>query len=139
MKRLLAVFAFWFAWATPLLAAEDITSVLVPPVSPAVPVVSAAAEGSHVLKASPGALLSVYTYNSGAAAFLMVFNATSLPANGAVTPIECVPVGSASYQFLNFAPRPPEWYSTGIVVAVSTTGCFTLTVGSGAFFHAFVQ
>jgi hypothetical protein len=140
MKRLLlASFVFWFVWVTPLLAAEDISSVLVPPQSPAIPVVSAAAEGSHVLKASPGALLSVYAYNSGAAGFLMVFNATALPSNGTVTPIECVPIGSSSYVSLNFAPRPPEWYSTGIVAAISTTGCFTLTAGSGAFFHAFVQ
>lgn len=115
------------------------TNCVVPANAAATPIVSTAAEGSRVLKASKGCLLSLYVYNSGAAAFLMVFNSITVPADGAVTPIECIPVGSASYQFLNFAPQPPEYYSTGISAAISTTGCFTKTVGSGAFFHAIVQ
>lgn len=115
------------------------TNCVVPATNAATPVVSAAAEGSHVLKASSGCLISVYVYNSGAAAFLMIFNSTTVPGDGAVTPIECVPVASASYQFINLAPLPPEWFSTGISAAISTTGCFTKTVGSGAFFHAIVQ
>jgi hypothetical protein len=124
--------------ASPALA-QSPTQCLVPANAGATPVVSASAEGSHVLKASPGCLLATYVYNSGAAAFLMVFNSKTVPADGAVTPIECIPVASASYQFINFAPLPPEWFSTGISVAISTTGCFTKTVGSGAFFHALVQ
>jgi hypothetical protein len=115
------------------------TNCVVPPAAAATPVVSAAAEGSHIIKASPGCLISAYVYNSGAAAFLMIFNSTTVPGDGAVTPIECVPVASASYQFINLAPLPPEWFSTGISAAISTTGCFTKTVGSGAFFHAIVQ
>jgi hypothetical protein len=116
------------------------TQCVVPPGAPATPSVSAAAEGSRVLKASRGCLLALYAYNSGAAGFLLTFNSATLPANGAVTPINCLPIGAASYQFLNFAPQPPEYYSTGIVAAISTgANCFTLTVGSGAFFHALVQ
>ena len=119
--------------------AQSPTQCVVPATAGATPVVSASAEGSHVLKASPGCLLGAYVYNSGAAAFLMVFNSKTVPADGAVTPVECIPVASASYQFVNFAPLPPEWFSTGISAAISTTGCFTKTVGSGAFFHALVQ
>jgi hypothetical protein len=136
MTKLSTALLLYLGLASAALAQQNVQ---VPPNAPATPVVSAAVEGSHVLKASPGALLSLYVYNSGAAAFLMVFNSTTVPADGAVTPIECIPVGAASYQYLNFAPQPPEWYSTGISAAISTTGCFTKTVGSGAFFHALVQ
>lgn len=136
MRNLLAGLIILLGLASPALAQ---TQCLVPPNAAATPIVSAAAEGSHVLKAGPGCLLAGYVYNSGAAAFLMVFNSATVPADGAVTPINCVPVAAASYQFINFAPQPPEWYSTGISAAISTTGCFTKTVGSGAFFHALVQ
>lgn len=135
MKKLLLTLAFSL-WAGCALAQSQC---VVPPQAPATPINSGAAEGSHVLKAAPGCLLSVYVYNSGAAAFLMLFNSTTVPADGAVTPVECVPVGSASYQFINFAPQPSEWFSVGVAAAISTTGCFTKTVGSGAFFHALVQ
>lgn len=117
------------------------SQVTVPPNAPATPVVSATAEGSHVLKPSPGALLAFYvTSSSGAAGFILIFNSTTIPADGAVTPIECIPITAGpSYAYANFAPQPPEWYSTGISAAYSTTGCFTKTVSSGAFFHALVQ
>jgi hypothetical protein len=137
MLRLLAGLALAIlASVSPALAQ---TNCQVPAQFPGTPVVSAVAEGGHVLKASPGCLISVYVTNPGAAGFLMVFNSATVPADGAVTPRECVPVGAASYQYINFAPQPPEWYSTGISAAVSTTGCFTKTISSGAFFHAFVQ
>lgn len=119
--------------------AQSPSNCVVPYSAGAAPVVSVAAEGSHVLKAGPGCLLAAYVYNSGAAGFLMVLNSTTVPADGAVTPLECIPVAAASYQFINFAPQPPEYYSTGISIVVSTTGCFTKTVSSGAFFHALVQ
>lgn len=112
---------------------------VVPAGGPGTAVVSAAAEGSHVLKAAPGCLLSTYVTIGATAGYLMIFNSTTVPADGAVTPIECIPVAASSYTFLNFAPQPPEWFSTGISAAFSTTGCFTKTVGSGAFFHALVQ
>lgn len=132
----------WIVLLLALLASPALaqTNCVVPANASATPVVSAALEGSHILKAAPGCLLAAYVYNAGAAAFLMVFNSKTLPANGAVTPLECVPVASASYQYLNFAPQPPEFYSAGITAAISTgANCFTLTVGSGAFFHALVQ
>lgn len=137
MRNVIAGLILLFASLSPALAQ---TQCVVPAGAPAIPIVSAAAEGSHIFKASPGCLLSLYVYNSGAAAFLMVFNSKTVPADGAgQTPIECVPVASASYNFINFAPLPPEWFSAGISAAISTTGCFTKTVGSGAFFHALVQ
>lgn len=107
----------------------------------AIPVVSAAAEGSHILKASPGCLISVYINNTGVAGLLLVINSKTVPADGAVTPIECIPVAATTgYQAINLAPGPAEYFSAGIVVVLSTNAsCFTKAVGSGAFFHAFIQ
>lgn len=136
MKRLILL-AFLCMFASPALAQ---TTCLVPPNAPATPIVTTTLEGSHILKAAPGCLISAYVYNAGAAAFFMVFNSTTLPANGAVAPRECVPVAAASYQYISFAPQPPEFYSIGITSAISTgANCLTLTVGSGAWFHAIVQ
>lgn len=137
LRRLLLSATLWLGTAAAALAQNQ---AVVPPNVAATPIVSTSLEGSHVLKASKGNLYSLYVYNAGSAAFLMTFNATSLPANGAVTPIQCIPVAAANYQYINFAPTPPEYYSTGIVAAISTgANCLTLTVGSGAFFHAVVQ
>lgn len=103
------------------------------------PVVSATTEGSHVLKASGGNLYSVYVTTGSTAGFLMVFNATSAPGDGAVTPRECVLAPANSTTSLNFGIGPPEVYATGITVVFSSTGCFTKTLSSTAFFHGFVQ
>lgn len=106
------------------------------------PVVSAAVESGHVLKASAGNLYSVYVTTT-ATGLLMVFNSATVPGDGAVTPIHCVPVvlnGSIANASLTFSPGPAESYSTGISVAFSTgTNCFAKTASATAFFHASVQ
>lgn len=121
--------------------AQAQTQCLVPAAAPATPVVSAVVEGSHILKATPGCLLAVYgTIDSTTVGWLMTFNSTTVPADGAVTPIECVYISSAPGSVgLNFAPLPPEWYSVGIVVVFSSTGCFTKTVSAHGFFHGLIQ
>lgn len=103
------------------------------------PVVSAAVESGHVLKASAGNLYSVYATVSSTAGYLMVFNSTTVPADGAVTPLQCMQVPANSTTGLNFNPGPVEVYSTGISVAFSTTGCFTKTANATAFFHGSVK
>jgi len=122
-----------------LAPAQAQTQFVVPPNAPATPVVSAAAEGSHVLKGSPGALYGLYVTSGASAGFVMTFNATSAPADGAVTPINCVSVPANSSVSLWWGPQPPEFYSTGVVAVFSTTGCFTKTISATAFFHALVQ
>lgn len=94
-------------------------------------VVSASAEATHVLKASAGNLYSVYATNlTATAGFLHIYNATSAPADGAVTPLACVPLPSNGATSINFNPGPPSVYSTGISVAVSSAStCFTKTTG----------
>lgn len=117
------------------------TQCVVPPNAAATPVVSAALEGSHVLKAAPGCLGAIYiTIDATTVGYLMLFNATSAPVDGAVTPVECVYVSTAPGTIgLNFAPQPTEWFSTGIVAVFSSTGCFTKTISAHAFFKAWVQ
>jgi hypothetical protein len=103
------------------------------------PVVSAAAEGTHVFKASAGNLYSAYVTTGGTAGFLLIFNTTTAPADGAVTPIHCVQAPANTTVGVSFSGMPPESFSTGISAAFSTTGCFTKTVSATAFFHGSVQ
>lgn len=106
------------------------------------PIVSTSVEAGHVLKASPGNLYSIYATTT-ATGLLMVFNSATVPADGAVTPLECVPVvlnGTIGVASINYAPGPPSAYSTGISVAFSTgTNCFSKTGSATAFFHGTVQ
>jgi hypothetical protein len=99
-------------------------------------VTSTTLEANHVIKASAGALYSFEVQAdatlSAAAWWVMIYNATSAPADGAVTPAKCyqIPAGSPG---ANFAFPAPISFSTGIVIGVSTTGCFTKTASAHAF------
>ncbi len=76
---------------------------------------------------------------AGAAWWAMVWDATSLPANGAVTPAKCYALASGTPQLsLTFDTDGPRFQS-GIVVGVSTTGCFSLTASAHAFLAADYQ
>jgi hypothetical protein len=112
---------------------------MVPANSAVTPVVSSVVEAGHVLKASPGCLLGVYTTTGAVGGFLMVFNSATIPADGVVTPIECVQAPATSTPFINYAPQPPAFYNVGIAAVFSTTGCFTKTGSATAFFHGTVQ
>lgn len=103
------------------------------------PVVSAAAEASHLIKAAPGNLYSLYvTTSTSSAGYLMTFNAVSVPPDGAVTPVECVYVPTSGTVSINF-DGPPDIYSRGIVAVFSSTGCFSKTASPIAFFKARAQ
>jgi hypothetical protein len=106
------------------------------------PVVSTGAEASHVLKASGGNLYSVYATNlTTTPGFLIILNATSAPADGAVTPLDCIPLKPLATAVISYAPGPLAAYSTGITaVATSASTCFTKTTGViTAFFKGAVQ
>lgn len=103
------------------------------------PVVSGSAEGTHVLKGSPGNLYDLYVTTGTTSGYLMAFNATTAPGDGAVTPIDCVAAPANATTSMFTSPGPPEVYSTGISVAFSSTGCFTKTVSATAFFHGRVE
>lgn len=104
------------------------------------PVVSPSAESSRVLKAGAGNLYSLVVTTGGTAGYVLLFNATSPPADGpGQTPIECLVVAASSSVSLNFNPGPPSVYSTGITAVFSTTGCFNKTASATAFFSGKVQ
>ncbi len=103
-----------------------------------VPVVSAAAEASLPIKAAPGNLYSLYVTTGATAGYVMTFNATVPPADGTVTPIECVMAPANSTVSISF-DGPPDIYSIGIVAVFSTTGCFLKTASPTAFFKARAQ
>lgn len=67
--------------------------------------------------------------------YAMIFDATSVPSNGAVVPKHCWPVPALGSIARDFRPVP-ESYTTGVAVAFSnnSAGCFTLTASANAFF-----
>lgn len=91
---------------------------------------SPAWENSRILKTSAGNLYSLNIITGSVGGFLMTFNATTVPADGPVTPVECVPVSANSFATLSAYGCPPEHYSNGIVVVFSTTGPFVKTTTS---------
>jgi hypothetical protein len=92
---------------------------------------STALEGAHVIKSSPGTLTSIFV--AAGAGYLMVFNATSVPADGSVAPVICIAT-SSGFAVCEF-DEYPAYFSTGIVAVYSTTGPFTKTEGSNACFN----
>lgn len=117
-------------------ALNTIISQAIPSCS-AAPILSTSAEATHILKGSSGTLCGIYATSLVATnAFLMVFNATTAPGDGAVTPTECVPISPNGVASISYGLGAASTYSTGISVAISSTGCFTkTTTGMTAFFH----
>lgn len=106
-----------------------------PPLSPTndttlgiAPTSSTSAEACHVMKASAGNLYSTSGY-IGAAGFIMVFNATSAPADGAVTPTTWAYAPAAGSWSIDYGAIP-QAMSTGITVCASSTGPLTKTAYS---------
>ncbi len=95
---------------------------------PLAPVTSTALESSHVLKASGGYLYGLnvaFGTCSTPPCYVMVFDAASAPANGAVTPKRAWAVSANSS--LSVTEAPALAFTNGIVVVCSTSGPFTLT------------
>lgn len=92
-----------------------------------------------ILKASAGRLfafnVSADSTLSGAAWWVMLFDATSAPGDGAVTPAKCYAVPSGTTFISAGWPAGGVNFLTGITVVVSTNGCFT-KAGS---VHAFIS
>ncbi len=95
------------------------------------PIVSASAEATHVLKATPGNVYSAYATNlTSTAGYLVILNSTTAPADGAITPLACALLAPNGVASINYAPGPPGVFSTGITAVVtSASTCFTKTTG----------
>lgn len=96
------------------------------------------AVSSCVLKASAGNFYGTYA-NCTSACWVMVFNATSLPINGATTAgsasgnlVECFEVAAGQSKSLAYNTYPRA-FSVGITVAISSTACATLTASTVGF------
>jgi hypothetical protein len=119
-------------------SAGNIKTVTVPSTVAGATVVSTAALAANlIVNASPGNLYSFQVAAdstlSAAGWWVMIYNAASAPADGAVTPAKCyaVPAGTTtvSASFIDAGAA----FTTGIVIGVSTTGCFTKTASTHAF------
>jgi hypothetical protein len=102
---------------------------------PIAPVISTALEASHVIKGSAGSLFDWYVTTTQFPGYVMIFDATSAPADGAVTPKMCFAVGAGS-TFISPAGKPPTVFATGITFVFSTTGPFIKTASASAFISA---
>ena len=100
--------------------------------------VSTAGTSSMIVNSPNKALASLTVFNS-AAGFALVYDAASLPANGAVAACAgpatarpclmwCAPIAAGGYVDRQW--NSPMTFTTGIVVAVSSTGCATLTAAT---------
>ena len=98
---------------------------------------SGAVQASNVLKASAGNLYSLTITTGATAGYLMVFNATSAPIDGAVTPAYCSQAPANMTSALEWSI--PVRFATGITAVFSTTGCFTKTESATAAFFAQVN
>lgn len=94
---------------------------------------SSALESGRVVAASAKTLAAIFVTTTTTAGYLMVFDATTVPADGVVAPKLCIalPIGSTT----GFSY--PTAFATGISVAFSTTGCFTKTASATVFFSTY--
>lgn len=103
---------------------------------------SSALAANTVIKASAGNLYSFEVAAdstlSGAAWWIMIYNATSAPVDGAVTPLKCYAMPSGTTSFSAAFPTPVA-FSAGITIGVSTNGCFTKAASTHAFISGDAQ
>lgn len=87
-----------------------------------------AVASNYVLKAAPGTFFGAQVNTTSAAEYVMLFNATALPSNGAVMWVAVwqVPANST----LSISENPGLTLSTGITLGCSTTGPYTLTASA---------
>lgn len=106
------------------------------------PTVSTAAESCRVLKSGTGNLYTLTTVIGATSGYILAFDATSAPGDGAVTPKWWFPInsnGTNGAAAASWTPGPPLNFSVGITVCFSSTGPFTKTASSTASFSAQVQ
>jgi hypothetical protein len=89
---------------------------------------SSAAEACHVYKASAGTIYSLSGY-AGVAGWIMVFNLTAAPSDGAVTPVAWNYIAAAGAWSISYGVTPATM-STGVVACLSSTGPLTKTAAS---------
>lgn len=106
------------------------------------PTTTGALAANSVVKASAGNLysfeVSADSTLSAAAWWIMIYDATSAPVDGAVTPKKCYAMSSGTTS-ASYGWNSPVVFATGITIGVSTTGCFTKTASTHAFISGDAQ
>lgn len=107
------------------------------------PTTSSALVANLVIKGSAGNFygfeVSADSTLSAAPWWILVFDATTAPVDGAVTPKKCYAMPSSTNSAAYSWGTIPIVFTTGIVVSVSTTGCFTKTASTHAFISGEAQ
>jgi hypothetical protein len=98
---------------------------------------STAIEASHVFRTAPASLFGMTATGLSAFAWLLVFDATSVPADGPVAPLAAIQATSLASVAISFGGVPAA-FATGVVGVLSTTGPFIKTTGPTGFFSAMV-
>lgn len=105
------------------------------------PATQSAVQSCTVLKSSAGQLYSLSAAIGATTGYIMVFNATAAPGDGAVTPawppIRVVSDGTSGWASYSF-PYPLT-LGTGITVCFSSTGPFTKTASATAILSGQIQ
>lgn len=158
MRRLLRIALLtWLGLTAPLYAAQDqimclsgsawipcdsttpfpVTSVPSASTGGVAYVSTTALAANKIIKAGAG---NLYSFNVGAdstlsaaAWWIMIYDLTAAPTDGAVTPAKCYPMPSGTTGFSAAFTSAPLALTTGITIGVSTTGCFTKTASTHAF------
>ena len=95
-------------------------------------VASTAVTGGQIVKASAGNLYGFNVVSGASAGYVLVFNSATVPADGAVTPARCLPIAANTGIDVNLRGQP-AYFSAGITIVFSTTGCFNKTASATAF------
>lgn len=112
-------------------AAADAQSVSKTRAAPAV-------AGGFVLRAGTTNLAGLNVVTGASAGYVMLFDATAIPADGAVAPLRCMPIAANTGVDLNFRGSPLR-FDNGLVIVFSTTGCYTKTASATAYLAGDVQ
>jgi hypothetical protein len=71
--------------------------------------------------------------------YVILYDATAAPTDGAITPAKCYQQPAGSTQMGGTLSAGGSSFTTGITIGVSTTGCFTKTASTHAFIGADYQ
>lgn len=105
-------------------------------IAPATKVSTTVLAANLVVDATAGHLtsfdVSADSTLSASAWWVIIYDATTAPGDGTVTPAKCyaMPLGATS---ISAAFPIPVTFTTGITIGVSTTGCFAKTASTHAF------
>lgn len=102
------------------------------------PVANTAVSACYVVSAQAASVFSISGYVAQAS-FIEVTNTTTIPADGAVTPLAVAYAASAGSFSIDYGALPAR-FTTGVTVCASTTGPFTKTAtGATNYFSARIK